>query len=176
MFKTIKSILFATNLQPNCRAAFDFAVSLATKYQATIVLLHVLEKKIPDYVESRLKGMLGEDQWNQIQEKQEKNVRSALIAKKSSDEMIREALEQFCSEAGIDDASCGYHSREIVVSEGDLIDEIIDKAKEYKCEMIIMGAREGIIRETAISSVIRGVLHRTRIPVVVVPPEAEQKK
>jgi nucleotide-binding universal stress UspA family protein len=172
MFKTIKSILFATNLQENCRPAFDFAVSLATKYQATIVLLHVLEKRIPDYVESRLKGMLGEEEWNQIKEKHEKNVRSALIAKKSTDELIRDALEQFCNEAGIDDASCGFHSKEIVIGEGELVDEIIDKAKEYKCEMIIMGAHPGIIRETSISSVIKGVLHRSKIPVVVVPPEA----
>lgn len=176
MFKTIKSILFATNLQENCRPAFDFAVSIATKYQATIVLLHVLEKKIPDYVESRIKGLLGEEQWNQLREKHEKDARSALIAKKSTDEMIRDALDQFCTEAGIDDASCGYHSKEIVISEGELVDEIIDRAKEYKCEMIIMGAHEGIIRETAISSVIKGVLHQSKIPVVVVPPEAAQKK
>lgn len=175
MFKSIKSILFATNLHENCRPAFDFAVSIATKYQATIVLLHVLEKKIPDYVESRIKGMLGEAQWQEIQEKHEKDARQALIGKKSSDELIRAALDQFCTEAGIDDASCGYHSREIVISEGDLIEEILNQAKDHKCEMIIMGAHEGIIRETSISHVIKGVLNHSKIPVVVVPPEAGRK-
>ena len=68
------------------------------------------------------------------------------------------------------------HSREIVVTDGDLIDEVIDQSKKYNCDMIVMGAREGIIRETAISHVIKGVLHHSRIPVLVVPPEAAQKK
>ena len=175
MFKEFNSILFATNLQENCRPAFDFAVSLATKYQATIVLLHVLESKMPDYVESRVKGLLGEEQWQKIRDTHESNARQALIAKKSTDQLIRSALDQFCTDAGIDDASCGYHSREIVVTDGDLIDEIIDQSKSYKCDMIIMGAREGLIRETAISHVIKGVLHHSRIPVIVVPPEAAKK-
>ena len=69
----------------------------------------------------------------------------------------------------------GYHSREIVVTDGDLIDEIIEQSKNYKCDMIIMGAREGLIRETAISHIIKGVLHHSRIPVIVVPPEAANK-
>ena len=52
MLKPLKAILFATNLSENCRDAFDFAASLATRYQATLVLLHVMEK-MPDYVEGR---------------------------------------------------------------------------------------------------------------------------
>jgi nucleotide-binding universal stress UspA family protein len=85
-------------------------------------------------------------------------------------------LDQFCSDAGINDAACGYHSREIVVVDGDVIDEILDQSKKYSCELIIMGAREGLIRETSISHVIRGVLHHSRIPTVVVPPEIAEKK
>ena len=176
MFKNFKSILFATNLQDNCKPAFDFAVSIATRYQATIVLLHVLENRMPDYVESRLKGLLGEEKWEEMKETHETNARQALIAKKSTDQLIQDALGKFCDEAGIDDASCGYHSREIVIGDGDVIDEIIDKAKEYQCDMIIMGAREGLIRDTAVSHVIKGVLHQAKRPVVVVPPEAAKKK
>ena len=175
MFKNFKSILFATNLQDNCKPAFDFAVSIATRYQATIVLLHVLENRMPDYVESRLKGLLGEEKWEEMKESHEVTARQALIAKKSTDELIQAALGKFCDEAGIDDASCGYHSREIVITDGEVIDDVIDKAKEYECDMIIMGAREGLIRKTAISHVITGVLHRSAIPVVIVPPESVKK-
>jgi len=172
MFTNFKSILFATNLQDSCKPAFDFAVSIATRYQATLVLLHVLENRMPDYVESRLKGLLGEEKWEEMKEAHETNARQALIAKKSTDSLIQAALEKFCDDAGIDDATCGYHSREIVIGDGEVIDDVIDKAKEYECEMIIMGAREGLIRKTAISHVITGVLHRSAIPVVVVPPES----
>lgn len=172
MFTNFKAILFATNLQDSCKPAFDFAVSIATRYQATLVLLHVLENRMPEYVESRLKGLLGEEKWEEMKETHETNARQALIAKKSTDSLIQAALEKFCDDAGIDDASCGYHSREIVIGDGEVIDDVIDKAKEYECEMIIMGAREGLIRKTAISHVITGVLHRSAIPVVVVPPES----
>ena len=176
MFKPFKSILFATNLKENCRPAFDFAASLATRYQATIVLLHVLESKIPDYVESRVRGLVGDDRWQNIREAHETSARQALIAKKSTNQLVHSALGQFCSDAGIDDDACGYHSREIVVTDGKLIDEIIAQSKKYDCDMIIMGAREGLVRKTAISHVIKGVLHRSEIPVIVVPPEAALKK
>jgi len=176
MLKSFKSILFATNLKENCRPAFDFAVSLATKYQAKIVLLHVLESKIPDYVESRVRGLVGEDRWQNIRDTQESSARQALIAKKSTNQLVRTALDQFCSDAGIDDDACRYPSREIVVTDGDLIDEIITQSEKYNCDMIIMGAREGLIRKTAISHIIKGVLHRSEIPVIVVPAEASPKK
>jgi nucleotide-binding universal stress UspA family protein len=176
MIKPLSSILFATNLTDNCKPAFDFCASLATRYQATIILLHVLEK-MPDYVEGRLKGLLGEKQWNEISESHERTARQALIGKRPSSEIIREALDKFCVQVGIEDKSCSFASREIVVCEGELIEEIVDKAKEYKCDLIVMGARQGGIftKETAIGPTIKGVLRRSRIPVLVVPPEPAQQ-
>ena len=43
--------------------AFDFAVILATRFQAKNILLHVLEK-ILAYLEGKLKGLLAYDQWD----------------------------------------------------------------------------------------------------------------
>lgn len=174
MFRNFKSILFATNLQENTRPAFDFAVSIATRYQATIVLLHVLENRVPEYVESLVKNMLGDDKWEEVKSRHEADARQALIAKKSTDQLVRTALSRFCDDAGIDDASCGYHSREIVISDGDVIDEVMDKSKEFECDMIIMGTREGLIKEKTISHVVKGVLNRSHIPVIVVPTEAAE--
>jgi nucleotide-binding universal stress UspA family protein len=45
MFKTIKTILFATDLSPNCRSAFEAAISLAAQYQAKLVLLHIISNR-----------------------------------------------------------------------------------------------------------------------------------
>ena len=167
----IKSILFATNLSEGCKSAFDFAASLAIRYQATIVLLHVTEK-IPGYVESQLKGMFGEQEFKRISESHEDSVREVLIAKKSSNKLIRAALEQFCTEAGIDDESCGYHSREVVVSHGEVVDEIISQSKKFACDIIILAGRKGLLKTRAIGSVTKEVLRRTDIPVLVVPPES----
>lgn len=177
MFKNIKSILFATNLSKNCIPAFELAVSLATRFQATIVLLHVIEK-MPDYIEGRLKGLLGENRWKEMLENHEKDARQALIGKKSSNAIIRNALLQFCNEAGVDDTACGYQSREIVVCEGEIIEEIVNQSVHSQCDLIVMGTREGFFSESSIGPTVKGVLRKSTIPVLVVPPiqKNEEKK
>lgn len=174
MFKTFKSILFATNLSENCRQAFEVAASMATRYQATLVLLHVQER-MPDYIESRLKGLLGEKQYDDLAHSHESSVRQALIGKKSSNSLVRKALEQFCVEAGIEDASCGYQSREIVVADGELVDEIVAKSKEYNCDVIIMGARDGFLSDNSIGATIKSVMRRSKVPVMMVPPAHDEE-
>ena len=173
MFKNIKSILFATNLSKNCIPAFDLAVSLATRFEATIILLHVIEK-MPNYIEGRLKGLLGDFQWKEMLETHEKDARKALIGKRSANIMIHDALQQFCNEAGVPDDSCGYNSREIVVSEGDVVEEIISQSTKSKCDMIIMGTREGFFTESSIGPTVKAVLRKSKIPVVVVPPVRDE--
>jgi len=168
--KSIKSILFATDLSEKCKPAFDFAASLATRYQATIIMLHVTEK-IPDYIESRLKGLFGEEEFEKIAADHEKSMQAKLIAKKTSDNLIRIALEQFCSEAGIDDASCDFHSREVVIGKGEVVNEIIKQSEKFDCDIIILGSRKGILKRSSIGPVIKEVLRRSKIPVLVVPPD-----
>ena len=174
MFKQVKAILFATNLSENCRQAFDYAAAMATRFEATIILLHVMDK-MPDYVEGRLRGLLGNKMWDDMQEAHERNAQEALIGKKSSNKLVREALNQFCSQAGIDDASCGYHSREVVVSDGEVVEDIIKTSKEYDCDLIIMGAREGFLSKNSIGTTIKSVMRQSRIPVMMVPPTEEEK-
>lgn len=169
MLTSVKSILYATDLSDRCKPAFDFATSLAVKYQATIILLHVTEK-IPDYVETRLKGLFGEEEFNNIAKEHEKSIQASLTAKKSSNGLIQAALEQFCASYGIDDKSCGYHSREIVILKGDIADEIINQSKRYQCDIIILGGRKGLLKKTAVSSTIKEVLGRSETPVLIVPP------
>lgn len=172
MFKPIRSILFATNLSENCRAAFDFAVSMATRYQATLVLLHVIEK-MPEYVEGRLRGLLGEKQWKEMSQSHADNARQALIGKKSSSKLIREALDRFCVDAGIDDASCGYHSREIVIADGEIVEEVIEQSKKYKADLIVLGTRDGFLSDNRIGQTIKAIMRNSKIPVMVVPPHAD---
>lgn len=172
MIKPLKTILFATNLSESCARAFELAAGLATRYQATLVLLHVVEKA-PDYVEGRLKALLGENQWDEVVNQLAEDAQSSLIAKKSSSTIIRNALDRYCSMAGIDDASCDYHSREIVVSNGDVVEDILYYAKTFNTDIIILGARKGMLSETAIGGTIKSVLKKSKRPVLVVPWETE---
>jgi nucleotide-binding universal stress UspA family protein len=169
LIKPVKTILFATNLSKECIAAFDFAAAIATRFQATLVLLHVLEK-MPDYVEGRLKGLLGEKSWQENIESQVSDARRQLIGKKSSNMMIKSALAQFCNDAGIDDDASGYQSREIVVTDGEVIHDIIQSSQEYQCDLIVMGTKDGFLSHNSIGSTIKGVMRQTTIPVMVVPP------
>jgi nucleotide-binding universal stress UspA family protein len=173
MFKPISSIMFATNLSENCNSAFEFAASLATSSQATLVILHVIEKQIPDYVEGRLKGLLGEEQWQELQSTHEKGAQETLIDKRASSKLIHDALQLFCTSAGIDDSSCGYQSREILVKHGNVAEEIIAQSKKYNCDLIVLGAREGFLASNSIGPTIKEIMRRFRIPVMMVPPAAE---
>ncbi len=175
MIKPLRNILFATNLSSDCLPAFDYAAAIATRFQATLVLLHVVEK-MPDYIESRLKGFLGEKKWEETQSTLLSSVREQLIGKKSSNAMVQAALAQFCSDAGIDDNACGYHSREIVVTNGEVVHDIVKSAHDYNCDLIVMGTKEGFLSHNSIGATIKSVMRQSKIPVMVVPPIEKAEK
>ncbi len=171
MLKPIKNILFATNLSETCKQAFDFAAVLATRFEATIILLHVLEKA-PMSVEGQLKALIGDDRWNQLEASHEKDARQFLIGKRPTTTLIQQALSQFCANAGIDDSSCGYTSREIVITDGDVVDNVIRYAEKYDCDLIILGTREGFLSHNTIGPTIKAIMRKSRIPVLVAPPKS----
>jgi nucleotide-binding universal stress UspA family protein len=172
MYKGIKTILFATNLTQECVRAFDFAVILALKFKAKIVILHVIEK-IPDYVEGRLEGLLGEDTWNEMQRSYENEAHQSLIGKRSSSKLIQKALEHLCIEAGIEGASGGYESQEIVIADGNVVDSIIKYSNEHASDLIILGSRESHLLSKSISTIFKTVLRRSKKPVLVVPADSD---
>lgn len=172
MLKGIKTILFATDLTRNCVPAFNLAALLALQFQAKIVLLHVIEK-IPDYVERRLAGLLGENSWKEIMQAHEKKARQSLIGKRATSKLIRNALEFYCSEAGIDEASCGYQSREVVIGDGNVAESIIENSKAYACDLIIIGGNEDRLLGKSVGAIVKSVLRKSKIPVLVVPPDPE---
>jgi len=170
MNKGIKTILFATNLTQDCTKAFSSAVILALKFQAKIVILHVIEK-IPDYVEGRLEGLLGEEAWNEIRQTHENEALQTLIGKRSTSKLICEALEHISIGAGIDEASCGYQAQEVVLGDGNAADSIIKHSKKHACDLIILGSRESRRQTKSIGATIKSVLQRSKTPVMVVPAE-----
>ncbi len=168
MVKPLKSILFATNLQKYNQVAFDVAASLATHYQAKLILLHVLEK-IPEQVESNLHWLLGDDWRKKALQAQTEEARKSLVGKSISSVVTRKALNDYCDKFGIDEASCGIVSREIIITEGDIVRNILTCSEEYDCGMIVMGTHEGLFSKSSISNHIKGVLKQSSIPVLMVP-------
>ncbi len=168
MLKPVQAILFATDLTANCQSALDFTNAMATRFQATIYLLHVVEQ-LPDGVDGRLKSLLGRHKWEDMVNAQQANVHRSLTGKTSVNTKVREDLQNFCKLVGIDDAACIFKSREILISQGDVAENIIASAKENKCDLIVLGAKGGILSTTSVGSIIKSVLRNSKVPVTVVP-------
>jgi len=172
MLKPITTILFATDLSKNCQAALDFTNAMATRFQAKVFLLHVIED-LPEGVDGRLKDLLGRHKWEDLVNAQQANVHKSLTGKTSVNKMIRNDIQNFCKLVGIDDAACDMSTREILITQGNVADSIIDQTKEHNCDLIVLGAKSGLFSKTSIGGVIKSVLKDSKIPVTVVPKYAD---
>ena len=168
MLKPITTILFATDLSKNCQAALDFTNAMATRFQAKVFLLHVIED-LPEGVDGRLKDLLGRHKWEDLVNTQQANVHKSLTGKTSVNKMIRNDIQNFCKLVGIDDQACDMSTREILITQGNVAESIIDQAKEHNCDLIVLGAKSGLFSKTSIGGVIKSVLKDSKMPVTVVP-------
>jgi nucleotide-binding universal stress UspA family protein len=172
MLKPIQTILFATDLTSDCQQALDFTIAMATRFQATIYLLHVIER-LPENVQGRLKDLLGRHKWDDIVHAQKADVHRSLTGKTSVNTKVRQDIQNFCKVVGIDDAVCDLKSREIIISQGDIAENIVAHAKDNHCDLIVLGAKSGIFSKTSVGSIIKSVLKDSKIPVTIVPMTAE---
>lgn len=168
MLKPIKSILFATDLTPNCQEALNFTISVATRFQATIYMLYVIEK-LPEHLTGRLKDLIGTHRWESLIHSHKMSAHKSLLGKQSTSHVIRQDLQKFCEMSGLDDDSCNYQSREIILTSGNIIEDILNNAETNECDLIVLGGRKNIFSKTSVGSTTKGVLKRSKIPVTVVP-------
>jgi len=168
MVPDIKKILFPTNLSRQTRSAFEYAVSVANQFGATITLLHVMEE-VSQSASARLKDMLGEERWRELQESQEQEARQILIGKKKQGAMIREGLGEFCEKIRADLGEVDFTTEEIVVARGNVVDEILAATQSRGCNLIIMGYHvRGKLEEAVLGSTTRRLLRRSKTPVMLV--------
>jgi len=172
MSQGIKTILFTSNLSDTCRIAFSYTAVLAAQLQAKIVLLHVIEK-LPENYESRVMGLFGSKKWHEVLSQHKEEARHALIGKVSPKQMVRTALSEFCREAGMTNDGYTTLQSEIVVTEGDVVEEILRQAEEHSCDLIIMGAGKGLLSGISVGNNIKSVLKKANIPTLVVPAGKE---
>lgn len=164
MIKSIKSILFATDLTDDCKPALEFTIALATRFQATIFMLHVIEK-IPDSV----RCLIGTYEWESMVSAHRNSAHKSLLGKKSSMIEMREAINNFCKLEDIDESSYNFKSSEIIITDGVVIDDIIENAEKNKCDLIVLGCHRNVLGKSSIGSTIKSVMKNSRIAVTVVP-------
>lgn len=154
MLPQIKKILYATDLSKNSAYAFYYAVDLAQKKGATIIILHSVEP-VPVYVRNYISGA----------EKLELENQNEMIG------IIKKRLDNFCHKVDNQIGSpCVELVSKVIVRMGHPVEEILSAADEEACDVIILGNHgKGFLKQTFLGSVSRGVLDRTRKPVLIIP-------
>lgn len=167
----IEKILFATDLSEDARKIFALATELANDLCCGVVILHVLEGTTPA-ADNRLLNVIGRDKLEEIKEKNRAQAHDKLIGKAREGRMIHMALSHLFDEAQASMEECHFSMDEILIAEGHVGEEIVRGAEEKGCGMIVMGHyRRGILERGPVTSAVRGVLKRSKIPVMLVPVE-----
>jgi nucleotide-binding universal stress UspA family protein len=163
MVPDIKKILYATDISQNSSSLiFTYAVDMARKYNATIVIVHAVEPV--HHVSYAGAGVASMMKTAQRQEQE------------TSLEELKARIQAFYlrteSQMGV---SCNELVSKILIPVGNPVEEILKAADAERCDAIVMGVhRKGFLTKAFLGSVARSILERSRMPVFIVPlPSAE---
>ncbi len=158
MIPQIKKILFATDLSKNSAYAFFYAIHMARRDEAKIVILHAVEPIAPMLVNFEdFKYQVAKDRWEETVIK------------------FKERIQDVSVKA---DARTGVSSVDLIsnilIRPGNPAEEILKAADEEDCDVIVLGSHgRGFLKQTLLGSVSSSVLLRTRKPVFVIPLPSE---
>ena len=162
MIPEIKTILYATDLSKNSAYAFFYAVDMAKRHDARIVILHSVEPGHSlSYAGSMVEGL----------------IESAKREERKKDlEEIKKGLGEFCKKM---EPHVGHPCVELVanifVPLGHPVEEILKVVDEESCDAIVLGTHgKGFLKQTFLGSVASSVLERTRKPVFIIPLPSEK--
>ena len=165
MIPEIKNILYATDLSKNSSYAFLYAVDMAKRHNAKIVILHSV--KPIHFMDAE---EMSSYQTLELLDKAQK-------AEQDTDFVeIKKNLQKFCEKI---ENQIGYPCVELVskilVPLGHPVEEILNAADKEGCEAIVLGTHgKGFLRHTFLGSVAEAVLARTPKPVFVIPLPSEK--
>jgi len=155
----IRKILYATDLSKNSAYAFQYALDIAQKSGAKIVILHAIEP-IPAMVRHYVKGFVDEIRWEE----------KVTYEQETAIEEIGKRLQVFCDRETRKCLPCADLISAILVRPGHPVEEILKAVEEEACDIVILGTHgKGFLKQTFLGSVARSVLDRTRKPVFIIP-------
>jgi len=165
MIPKIKKILYATDLTKNSTYAFHYAIDLARKHDARIIILHCIEE-IPPSVYARVAYL---DSAKILREYKNQEKKQNIVK-------IKEGLQQYCQRVESQIGSpCVNLVSEVIVKEGHAAEEILNTADAKKCDVIVLGTHgKGWLKHTFLGSVASSVLGKTRKPVFIIPLPSEK--
>lgn len=154
-----KTILYATDLGKHTRPVFRSALSLARKYEANIIMLHVVEP-MSSAMQAVVDTYLPEGEAKKVYQD---GMQSVLRE-------MKQRLETFCKEElGSPHLQSGRVKEMLVVS-GRTSEEILRVAEKHLVDLIIMGkSSRSILGSDVAGSSTRRVSRHSTIPVLIVP-------
>ncbi|RDL43064.1 universal stress protein [Marinomonas piezotolerans] len=158
MLPKINTILYACDLEPKTNQAMEMVISLAISNQASVVLMHAMEP-----VSSQAANMIH----NYVSDDVLKLMRKDAI--ETTHKRMEDLLQQF-SDAHPDDMAKLKSAPTIEVVNGIAADVIEKTAEKTNADLIVMNSRtHSKIGQMVIGSTANKVVHRSHIPVLVVP-------
>jgi len=158
MLPTIKTILYATDLDPRASRVFRYAVSLAQRYDARIVVLNAVAPLSP-FAQSLVETCIGHEEAEEIH----RQARGKVL------EDIRGRLERFCDKELVSDPSGRARVSEVLVLDGQASEVILTEAGRIKTDMIVMGTHQHtVIGEALLGSTAHRVLLKSKAPVLLI--------
>jgi len=159
MIPEIRKILYATDLTENSAYAFRYAASSAQKHDAQIFILHVIERPLRQYLSLIFPNLDHEQQVRMWDEK-----------KKEEMIQIERRLQEFADKELGGRKEFLERIAGVVVVEGEPAVEILKKAEDLKCDILILGSHgKGAVAQAFLGSVAEKVLQRTTKPVYIIP-------
>lgn len=159
MNPTINTILYATDMGKHMRPVFHYAIDMANKHDAKIVMLHVIEP-FSSSVISTIDVYMPEFNAKDVRKDGMKKVLKEM----------QNRLNNFCKEELKKKLSdCKIVSKVKVVS-GHSAESIVDQAEKIGANLIVIGTHtRPSITSNIIGSTARKVTQISRTPVLIVP-------
>lgn len=155
-----KTILYATDLGgEHTRPVFGTALSLANKYDADIIMVHVVEP-MSSAMQAVVDTYLTEFDAKKVYQDGMKSVLETMKAR----------LKKFCDEELDSHSADNIHVKEMLIVSGKTPEEIVRVAEEHCADLIVIGKSAGkILGGDVAGSVARRIPRYTTIPVLIVP-------
>jgi len=132
-------------------------------------MLYVIEK-LPDTVDERVKNLVGVHEWEDLITSQKASAHKSLVGKTPSNIVVRQAIYDFCKQEGVDSEAGDFESRQIIISYGDIVEDVLSNALKNECDLIVLGSHTNVFSKTSVGGTTRRILKRSKIPVTIVPP------
>jgi len=163
----IKKILYATDLSESSVHALAYAVSLASRYEAGITVLHVLHEE--SNREGIARAAISQTQLDEIKKRHYDNAREKLIGKKRDNVEMKEVILTFTENVKKETNNKEFLTDAILVESGNPVEKILETSEELNCDIIVMGSHgHGGFVGALIGSTARRVIRRSKKPVLVV--------